>query len=704
MQCRASSGVCDVAENCDGVGKNCPANGYAPSGTPCPDSDPCTDDTCDGSNHCNHVPASDPSMNPNWECIEASCDSIDNDCDGCTDEGCGGDVVASVKVIPYSDGQGLRRISGNGWFGPAGRELPGKLVVQLNDGSGNPMPCEPVTFAVENAGTVCYGKGGRFVTSHVGSDPVIWRVCNDVDTSTLVGESAVVTDEHGQASVGLQLADMTGMTVVSATAETTGEMVFFTATAVSRLSSTLTLPPPSPTQNPALGPLDVTVGSGATRTYLANKANYTITIDGLTASTGSTNGVPSAPLTSGGTLTITGTQFTDSEPASGSCGGAPDSGYPRVWIGGVQVTPTSVTNTQIVVPIPEGLPGPASVIVNDGTDTTFRNGSGCIPSAANAMANLWRVAPSPPVFISAPTGSLPGSSAKVKVLALDSCGNALSLAGRTVTVRTENPDGSTPSTAVQVGTPNANGIAVVSALASGAVRTALIAATVDGVSASAANKAVVAAVPILQPGAFAEDSGLGNSGGINSVVYRGGDQSGGMFDSVHVNPAFRLQSVDMASYENNWMCTVGIIPSCECPAAGTALSGACGRVYETEKNLVLGTVTGTGDIVNLSFSGDAAVGGTVFLDLFGGYSAAQGNGGILSVLSAQISYEVFISSDIMNVEGTVHTGWLRQTSSEQEIETLASGLELYDDRGDSNPSNDEIRNVLLRVLLQRSMP
>jgi hypothetical protein len=656
MVCRASTGVCDAAENCDGVGKTCPADAYAPSGTPCPDADPCTDDTCDGSNHCVSVPSSDPSLNPGWECVEATCDGIDNDCDGCADEGCGGDVVASVKVIPYSDGPGLRRISGNGWFGPASRELPGKLVVQLNDGSGNPMPCEPITFAVEAAGTVCYGRGGRFNSSAVGSDPVIWRVCNDVDTSTLVGESAVVTDEHGQASVGLSLADMTGTTVVSATAESTGEMVFFAATAVGRLSSTLTLPPPSPTQNPALGPLDVTVGGAPSRTYMANKANYTITIDGLSASTGSTNGVPSAPLTSGGTLTITGTQFT------------------------------------------------ASVIVNDGTDTTFRNGSGCIPSAADAMANLWRVAPSPPVFISAPTGSLSGSSVKVKVLALDSCGNALPLAGRTVTVWTENPNATTPSTAVQVGTPDSEGIAVVSALASGAVRSALIAADVNGVFTSGANKAVVVAVPIIQPGAFSEDSGLGNSGGLNSVVYRGGDQSGGLFDTVHVNPAFRLQSVDMASYETNWMCTVGIVSSCECPAAGTALSSTCGRVYETEKNMVLGTVTGEGDIVNLSFSGDAAVGGTVFLDLFGGYSAAQGSGGVLSVLSAQISYEVFISSDIKNVEGTVHTGWLRQTGSEQEIETAASGLEIYDDRDNTNPSDDEIRNVILRVLLQRSMP
>jgi hypothetical protein len=703
--CRPATGPCDVAERCDGVGASCPANGYAPSGTPCPDGDPCTDDTCNGSNVCVHVPAADPSANPGWECIEASCDGIDNDCDGCTDEGCGGGVMASVKVTAFSDGPGLRRISGNGQFGPAGRELPGKLVVQLNDGSGRPMPCEQITFTVEAAGKVCYGKGGRFVTSVVGTDPQIRRVCNDVGTSTLTGGPSVFTDQNGQASVGLVLADAAGTTAVSATAVSTGEKVFFVATAVARLSPTLTLPPPAPVENPALGPLDVTVGGSPSRTFMGNKTNYTLTIDGLSSSTGATNLVPSAPLASGGTLTITGTQFTDSQPVDGSCGGAPASGYPRVWIGGVQVTPTSVSNTQIVVPIPEGLPGAASVIVDDGTNTTFRSCTGCIPSVANATANLWRVPPSAPVFISAKTGSLAGSSVKVKVLALDSCGNALSLAGRAVTLWTENPNGTTPSTSVGVGAPDASGVATVSALPGGNVRAAFIGADVDGVATAGANEAVVVAVPILQPGAFSYDPALANDNGINSVVYRGGSQSGGIFDTVHINPAIRMQGVGISTYDINWMCTVGIIPACQCPATGTALSAACGGVFETEKNMVLGTVNGVGDMRNLAIgAGDVAVAGSLFLDLFGGYDMGQGGGGIMSVLSAQISYEVSISSGVKNVDGTVHSGWLRQTSAEQEIETNASGLELYNDRSNSDPADDEIRNVVLRVLLQRAMP
>ena len=257
-----------------------------------------------------------------------------------------------------------------------------------------------------------------------------------------------------------------------------------------------------------MGPLDVTVGGDPCRPFMGDKDNYTITIDGLSATTGTTNSVPSAPLEAGGTLTITGTQFTDSEPVDGSCGGAPDPGYPQVWIGGVEVTPSAVSNTQIQVPIPEGIPGAASVIVSDGTDTTFKSGVGCVPSVANAIANLWRVPPSAPAYISAETGSLGGSSVRVKVLALDDCGNALPLGGSTVNVWTENPGGTTPSTAIGIGVPDGDGYATVSALASGDVRTGFIGADVDGVATAAADMVTIAAVPILQPGAYTEDAGL----------------------------------------------------------------------------------------------------------------------------------------------------------------------------------------------------
>ncbi len=53
--CRASGGQCDVAETCTGsAGQTCPNNGFATPGTTCnADSSVCTNDACDGSNHCN---------------------------------------------------------------------------------------------------------------------------------------------------------------------------------------------------------------------------------------------------------------------------------------------------------------------------------------------------------------------------------------------------------------------------------------------------------------------------------------------------------------------------------------------------------------------------------------------------------------------------------------------------------------------------
>ncbi len=608
-------------------------------------------------------------------------------------------------MIPYSDGQGLRRISGNGQFGPAGRQLPFKLLVQLNDSNGNPMSCEPVTFAVERPGLVCFGVGGMFNASSTG-DPEIRRVCNDIEGGSLVGGPTVYTDADGQAAVEYVLPDAVGTVAISATADNTGEKVFFVETSVARLSATLTLPPPGPTSSPALGPLDTTVGSDPTRSFMSNKNNYTLTIDALATSTGSTNNVPSAPLAAGGTLTITGTQFTDSEPASGGCGGAPQPGYPRVWIGGVEVTPSSVTNTQIVVPIPEGMPGAASVIVHDGTSTSFKDGSGCIPSRANARANLWRVTPGgQPVYLAAETGSLAGTSILMKVEALDSCGNVLPLGGRTVTVWAENPDGSTPSTAVQVSAPDTNGLVTVSAVGSGDARAAMIGADVDGTSTNDSEKGVVVAVPQLRPGNYTEDPALGNDDGVNSIVFRGGSESGGTTDTVHINPAFRLQTVDVTSYDMNWMCTVGIIPACECPAAGTALSAPCGDVFETEQHLSLATMTGEGDMKNLRIgTGDAAVGGSAILGVCGGYDNSSAIGGICTVVSAQVTYDVSITSGSQNVDGTVLTGTLKQSGGEQRLEALSNGIMLYDDRGDSNPGNDEIRQLVFRLIVRRAMP
>src|SRR5206468_2354828 len=56
VQCRASAGECDPAENCPGNGPNCPADAKTSAGTACTDDgNPCSRDECDGSsNDCQH--------------------------------------------------------------------------------------------------------------------------------------------------------------------------------------------------------------------------------------------------------------------------------------------------------------------------------------------------------------------------------------------------------------------------------------------------------------------------------------------------------------------------------------------------------------------------------------------------------------------------------------------------------------------------
>lgn len=52
-ECRPAAGSCDVAEACDGVSTDCPADVYMAAGSPCDDADPCTvDDACNGLGAC----------------------------------------------------------------------------------------------------------------------------------------------------------------------------------------------------------------------------------------------------------------------------------------------------------------------------------------------------------------------------------------------------------------------------------------------------------------------------------------------------------------------------------------------------------------------------------------------------------------------------------------------------------------------------
>ena len=68
-QCRASAGVCDVAENCDGVSNDCPADAFEPTTTTCTGTS--NGGVCDATDHCSGTADScideisaDPS--PSW--------------------------------------------------------------------------------------------------------------------------------------------------------------------------------------------------------------------------------------------------------------------------------------------------------------------------------------------------------------------------------------------------------------------------------------------------------------------------------------------------------------------------------------------------------------------------------------------------------------------------------------------------------------
>ncbi|MBM4246313.1 MAG: hypothetical protein FJ148_21355 [Deltaproteobacteria bacterium] len=110
--CRAASGVCDVAETCDGASPTCPTNGFAADGTACPaDTNPCTRDQCDGSGTCAHPPG-----NAGTVCRAASgacdvaetCDGVSSGCpadDGLPDGDADGTCDALDACTNPADGQ-----------------------------------------------------------------------------------------------------------------------------------------------------------------------------------------------------------------------------------------------------------------------------------------------------------------------------------------------------------------------------------------------------------------------------------------------------------------------------------------------------------------------------------------------------------------------------------------------------------------------
>ena len=75
--CRASTGFCDIAENCNGISSYCPSDLFKPQGTKCNDENPCTTNDVCSLGVCGE-PITD----------EICGDGKDNDCNGLIDENC----------------------------------------------------------------------------------------------------------------------------------------------------------------------------------------------------------------------------------------------------------------------------------------------------------------------------------------------------------------------------------------------------------------------------------------------------------------------------------------------------------------------------------------------------------------------------------------------------------------------------------------
>jgi len=159
--CRSAAGVCDVAEYCDGVNGECPADSYATDSTVCR----AASDVCDAAEYCTGASVSCPVdvAKPATEVCRAKtdlCDAVEY-CNGVS-KVCPADGVASASTVC--------------------REVADECdVTDYCDGMNKECP----TDAYQTAGVVCREQGG---------------VCDAVETCT--GDSAACpTDGYQTAGV-----------------------------------------------------------------------------------------------------------------------------------------------------------------------------------------------------------------------------------------------------------------------------------------------------------------------------------------------------------------------------------------------------------------------------------------------------------------------------------------------------------------------
>jgi DNA-binding beta-propeller fold protein YncE len=179
----AGLGLCDAltpsAETCDGVDNDC--NGATDEGT-CSDTNPCTDDVCGGSAGCSHpfnsAPCSDGSdCTLNDACVGGNCKGTSDTCDdgnACTTDSCAGSGCAHVSATGACD-DGDKCTVGDACKNSVC--LPG-AVTNCNDGK-------------DCTSDACSSADGCVYT------PATGGICNDNDACTLADACSEGTCKGG---------------------------------------------------------------------------------------------------------------------------------------------------------------------------------------------------------------------------------------------------------------------------------------------------------------------------------------------------------------------------------------------------------------------------------------------------------------------------------------------------------------------------
>ena len=200
--CRTAAGVCDVAESCTGSSNACPADAFMPSSMVCRASTSIA--ACDPAETCTGSSAACPTDVVTRTPTTETCNTVDDDCDGTADNGF--DVGAACSVGMGACRATGTRVCATGGAGTTCSATEGTPAAETCDGVDN--DCDGMTD--EEPATLCMGNtdGAACVASMMGAafcgctadsdcgDATSGRVC-DADTRRCVAGCAVGTGRNG---------------------------------------------------------------------------------------------------------------------------------------------------------------------------------------------------------------------------------------------------------------------------------------------------------------------------------------------------------------------------------------------------------------------------------------------------------------------------------------------------------------------------